>query len=274
MKSCSKMSDVDWGSLNPNRHVAAMVFAVHDISDRDIAGWTMLMVDLANKHFWTKPSSRKGHHHPVDEFCKGGLVLHTLRVAELAVQIREMRQDEPSKTSDMLFSAALIHDMCRYGKPGDLGSEFRSNHDILIYEQAKLIPVKVKESKIILFAASAHMGRWASFSRSPYFGLRADALAKDVHMADCIASGRENIITPRLVKKAMEISDKEADSFGSFLCAHQTLLMFSLIQDIFKGLTLLASRHANAANPEQKAVPKQDSTFKRIQRVLARICRR
>jgi len=81
----------------------------------------------APDYFWTRPSSITGKYHPADEFCAGGLVLHTYKALLLAEEMLrgiddwDMLSNETVKENKEIFIAAIVlHDLYASGKPEQL----------------------------------------------------------------------------------------------------------------------------------------------------------
>lgn len=64
---------------------------------------------LRAKNFWDIPASALAHEHPPDEHTEGGNVLHTARVARMAIAMADSFGLE-SIERDGVLAAALLHD--------------------------------------------------------------------------------------------------------------------------------------------------------------------
>jgi len=127
----------------------------------------------APETFWAKPSSSSGHHHPLDEYTLGGLVLHTRRVCLVAETLIESFGLPPRK-ADIVRAACILHDICRYGPPKSLPCEqSRKDHPELA---ASMI-----SNKAIAAAVRSHMGIWGITKPRT-------RIQWAVHLADVIAS--------------------------------------------------------------------------------------
>jgi len=82
------------------------------IATPSIRDFTIEMMKVAPPSFRTAKASK--HHHPPDEREVGGNALHTLRVVKL-VKLMADSCNFDRTTTDISISAAIIHDMCRYG---------------------------------------------------------------------------------------------------------------------------------------------------------------
>jgi len=87
-----------------------------EITDAGLRGFVEGVLARAPVYFWSVPASTTGRFHPPDEWLPGGLVLHTRRVARVALEIaRGWKLSYEQK--NILVAAALLHDVCKYG-PG------------------------------------------------------------------------------------------------------------------------------------------------------------
>jgi 23S rRNA maturation-related 3'-5' exoribonuclease YhaM len=90
---------------------------VRRISTDSIKAWTAVMLSVAPSAFWDKAASSTGKYHKADENGAGGQVVHTLRVCAMVDHL--VRMDNLSvKERDILLSATILHDICKYGVDG------------------------------------------------------------------------------------------------------------------------------------------------------------
>lgn len=90
--------------------------ACKGIKSEYIQKFTIAALGVAPDYFWEVPSSNTGKYHPPDEFCEGGLIMHTLRAVEV---IKELCRafDIKYYEKDTLLSATILHDLCVGGIP-------------------------------------------------------------------------------------------------------------------------------------------------------------
>ncbi len=138
------------------------------------------------EHFWMKPASSTGHHHPKDEHLPGGLGLHTARVVDVLLLIAKAKNFDIAV--DEAVAACILHDIARYGINERASEHSLNNHAELgefvfrkTWEQnSHEVPLEVADR--IAIAIGRHMGRW---SKNP----PQEDLDWIVHLADLIASG-------------------------------------------------------------------------------------
>lgn len=87
-----------------------------EINGEYIREFTQAALSVAPDYFWIVPSSTTGKHHPPDEFCEGGLILHTLRAVEVVKELCRAF-DVKYYEKDTLISATILHDLCVAGIP-------------------------------------------------------------------------------------------------------------------------------------------------------------
>jgi HD superfamily phosphohydrolase YqeK len=161
---------------------------VKSISDISIKVWTEAMLSVAPAAFWDKAASSTGKYHKADENGVNGQVVHTLRVCAVVVHLVNMEKLTVVER-DILLSAAVIHDICKYGVDG------KTEHTLL---EHPLLVDKLRQNSIVLLPSCAfdqaiietveqHSGRWSS---EPI--LNPTKLGKLLHIADFVAS-RNNI---------------------------------------------------------------------------------
>lgn len=123
-----------------------------------IRDFTKECLSRAYEHFWLRPSSSTGKYHLPDEFSKGGLIKHTKRVCRAAEIL--MRASSASINHDVVISACILHDICKYGD-NIIGTEHTvSNHPQLASKLLKSIPIEFPEKYLIINAVERHMGKW------------------------------------------------------------------------------------------------------------------
>ena len=161
---------------------------VKSISSDSIKLWTEAMLGVAPAAFWDKAASSTGKYHKVDENGAGGQVVHTLRVCAVVTHLVNMEKLSVIDR-DVLLSAAILHDICKYGVDG------KTEHTLL---EHPLLVEKLRQNSMALLPScewdtqiidtiSQHSGRWSS---EPI--LYPTKLGKLLHIADFMAS-RHNV---------------------------------------------------------------------------------
>ena len=115
-------------------------------------------------YFWTAPSSN-GKYHPQDEHTRGGLVLHTMRVAKVSLDMvrpYSLNQWE----SDVIFSAALLHDSFARGVPPRDIQASDDFHPLYPRQQFPFIPfanryLNLATYDAIMECVESHQGKWS-----------------------------------------------------------------------------------------------------------------
>lgn len=152
------------------------------IEDEEIRNLTRECLEKAPPHFWYRPASSTGKYHAKEENEPGGLVLHTKRVCKVGEIFIEAWV--PPLNADVVRSACILHDICKYGNSYSAYRYTLSNHPKLAAEFLKKVwgerfisPTVGK----IFHAIASHMGKWGS-------GFVAEPENLAVHLADVIAT--------------------------------------------------------------------------------------
>ena len=120
-------------------------------------------------------------HHPPDEREAGGNSLHTLRVVKL-VRLLADSCDFDKTTTDISISAAIIHDICRYGL-NDECEVTPKDHALAPRKLAEKHSITCDHADRIFDLAEHHMGRWGPYPYAP------QASPSDVlHFADTVSA--------------------------------------------------------------------------------------
>jgi len=155
---------------------------VHMIENDDIRNFTFSLLDKVSPLNWKKKASR--HHHPEDERGKFGNLIHTIRVARAVVVLSEVTPLS-AWDSDILKSAAVLHDCCRYGIDGE--AEFSvPEHPFLVRELAKKHELGALPQ--VFEVIEAHMGRWGAPRFTPILELRTA-----LHLADYLCTHLDKV---------------------------------------------------------------------------------
>lgn len=165
--------------------------------------WNLLNLNEVKQAF-EYPSSISGKYHPQDEFAKYGLLLHSLRVCNLAVQLYRCSEDYSYNrvAYDTLIASALLHDV-PYKYIGNYTNKTHAHDNSIWYSQnSKMenyiealseIPMVKKYKENIEICIMYHMGRWDLQEHSDYKQFPLNLLAWTLHQSDVIVS-RSNIL--------------------------------------------------------------------------------
>lgn len=81
----------------------------------------------APHEFFTEPASGSGTHHPLHTRAWGGLVEHTILVVKYIDIITTLIKTDKD-TREGLIAAAILHDICKNGRPQGWGSRMVPEH--------------------------------------------------------------------------------------------------------------------------------------------------
>lgn len=157
--------------------------AIYDEELRD--GTIRTFLDGCPPYFWEKPSSSSGKYHSPDERGEYGNWLHTKRVFARYVTLSSSLYEAGEISGyerEAGKSAALIHDMMKYGWLSSNNQHTVNDHDIIAAAVAKEIgdlPAAVYKP------IERHMGSWGE---GPTPSSQHEWL---LHLADKSASGIE-----------------------------------------------------------------------------------
>jgi hypothetical protein len=111
-------------------------------------------------YFWERPTSSSGNYHPKDERGDYGNWLHTKRVYIQFCNLARV-DVEMGLLSEYEFacgqSAALLHDMMKYGWPSSNNEHTVEDHDVIASEVAQHIGDLPPE---VYLTIHAHMSKW------------------------------------------------------------------------------------------------------------------
>jgi hypothetical protein len=133
-------------------------------------------------YFWIKPTSSTGKYHSEDEQGDFGNLLHTKRVFITYLMLSRSYLEQGLITEferECGKSAALLHDMLKYGWPSDNNEHTQSNHDVIGSDVARVIGGTPPE---VYDAIHAHNGAWAD-GKSP-----ENDFEQILHLSDYVAS--------------------------------------------------------------------------------------
>ncbi len=171
------------------------------IEDERIRGFTeWVLEEVAGDWFWEVPASKSDEFHPAWALGEGGLVRHTKAVVYLAREMCRARSIDEVLKIDQVTSAAVIHDVVKWGQHGPRRSSRceweHEHHDYLLRQivgrELRTMGVRdrllIENRKLekVLEIAETHMGRWSRCPRPIHTKLQWV-----LHLADFVASRTE-----------------------------------------------------------------------------------
>lgn len=172
---------------------------VGKIKNDDLRNVAMTMVDDAPDYFWTVAASSTGKYHPQCDLGMGGLVRHSIMVAQATVDFvrSEIFVEDTEMNVDMAIIAGLFHDILKHGIVAEDGTYNKYtvfNHPILGAEFVQThfdnANIDADITKVIVGAINSHMGKWNTDKRNPdiVLSVPSTSFQKLVHSADYVAS--------------------------------------------------------------------------------------
>jgi len=131
------------------------------IKDEEIRRFTEECLNRSPSHFWYRPASSTGKYHSPEENEVGGLILHTKRVCSAAEILIDAWMEPIDK--EIIRSACILHDICKYGTGSSSTRWTLSNHPQLGSNFLREVGRdKYDQSKVnaIANAVAFHSGRW------------------------------------------------------------------------------------------------------------------
>jgi response regulator RpfG family c-di-GMP phosphodiesterase len=136
---------------------------IWNIEDDEIRNRTVdVFIRACPAYFWELPTSSSGNHHPKDERGRFGNWLHTKRVFMMYSNLAESDRELGALSEhdiDCGKSAALIHDMLKYGWPSDNHPHTVDDHPIIAAEVAREMGGLPDHVYNLIYT---HMGPWNS----------------------------------------------------------------------------------------------------------------
>lgn len=188
--------------MNNKEELLGLVGLINNV---EIANFTRKLLDAAPNTFWTAKASR--NHHPLDEKGNGGNLLHTVRVVKLVRIMAEGCQLDQIDV-DILTSAAILHDICRYGLTGT--EDFTTaDHPQLVRELARINKVSCPRSVDVFVLIERHMGKWGDKPYNPE--ITPSAI---LHMADVVSARAEQVWGGDKLPEAAWVGDTPFKGIG------------------------------------------------------------
>lgn len=162
------------------------------IQNDTIREFTQFCLDNAPPYFWENPASSTGKYHSGWSNMHGGLVHHSRAVAYMTKELARSYQLEEIET-DAAIAAAILHDVTKYGLPGN--QHTTKDHDLCaaLYLQhlSKQFPKPVPMLQEICSTVLHHFGPWTSHVKAKKFPEEYSRMEQLVHVADMVASRKE-----------------------------------------------------------------------------------
>ena len=169
------------------------------IKNETIREFTRFCLENAPPYFWEVPSSSGGKYHSRVSNGVGGLVRHTRGTAYTAKELAPAYSLTPDET-DAAISAAILHDICKYGLAG--GKYTVKDHDYIgsnyVFKLAKRFVdegnPEIPLLRDICSSIAYHFGRWsAEVPSRPLKDFPEDysRIEQVVHVADMVASRKD-----------------------------------------------------------------------------------
>lgn len=185
------------------------------IQNARVKNLVLQCLEGAPKYFWIISSSSTGIHHPKDEHCEGGQVVHNKKATKIGNYLCETLSITGLE-KDCVIAACIMYDLCKHGYPDDKGYTV-DGHGYLWTELARNVMTKNDFldsdayrtiSRLIMY----HMGKYDL----PYILDWSDKLACIVHISDFLSS-RDDIIVD--IGGLSEVSiDKERKNQNAAEC--------------------------------------------------------
>ena len=156
------------------------------IQDEEIRNLTKECLKNAPPHFWYRPASSTGKYHAPEENEQGGLIIHTKRVCKIAELLIAGWVDNIN--ADVIRSACILHDICKYGEGYSASRYTLNNHPALGAQFIRIMAQnKYNTSKVdaVANAVTSHMGKFGQgFISAPENLIThlADLLATEVYI--------------------------------------------------------------------------------------------
>lgn len=168
--------------------------ATNLIMDPSLKALVKLALKKVPKEFYSEASSSTGKYHPADEINKGGLVLHTCRVVNMANHLGDFYKIS-QKERDILTAGLILHDSCKGGLPWEVYA--KDHGDVAAAFIAGLKGGNSADAKEVQRAAANHMAQWsqkADGTRDPR--PPKDQLEQIVSYADYLAAQDNVYVLP------------------------------------------------------------------------------
>ena len=165
------------------------VYLIQDIEIRNDV--LQLLSKTVIQEAFAKGSTYAGSNHPEDENKAYGLLLHSLRVVNVATQLFRSDYNTQQIDYDILIDSGILHDVpYKFKENGYTDLNHAHSNAVWFSENTTLIGDKKAK---ILACILHHMGKWDTSTSSDKEKYPLTNLAWVLHLADNLAS-RKNIL--------------------------------------------------------------------------------
>ena len=172
---------------------------VNLIENEDLRNSAIEMMNDAPDYFWEVAASSTGKYHPQCDLGVGGLVRHSIMVAQAAFDFvtSEIFVEDTTLNRDMAIICGLFHDVIKHGpvaEDGTYNPYTVFTHPILganfVREHLEKANIDNDITNTICNAILSHMGKWNTSKYEPGVTLNVPytSFQKLVHSADYMAS--------------------------------------------------------------------------------------
>jgi hypothetical protein len=152
---------------------------VDSITNQELKELVYKILENLPSGFWTRECSKA--YHPADERGEAGNLLHSLRVARVAMKLMEPTQTS-QEDRELLKAASLLHDCIRHGLTGTAPYSVK-DHPELVRQFIKDKNLECELSDKLCKVIETHMGPWGITPFFPTLDLNSA-----LQLADYIAS--------------------------------------------------------------------------------------
>ena len=177
-------TDRDWSIFNP----------LLSKMPKDIADFTILVLESIPSYFYTIPASSSGRFHPQYALGDGGLARHTLAMGLISLDLfgnETICGQFSNREQSLMLCAEVLHDTFKQGltHSGHTVAEHPLLASVFIKELEQNILSK-KEVEIICGCIATHMGSWNKDYTGKFEILDKPSteMQKFVHLVDFLAS--------------------------------------------------------------------------------------
>lgn len=157
------------------------------ISDTILQVQISQVVNTIASKTWRAPSAR--NHHLLDEREEWGNLLHTVRVTRMAAVLSEVASLN-RRDRDLLRSAAILHDCCKFGLYGEDGYLQYQHPEIV---STLMIELKIQIPNEVIGIIRQHTGKWGR-CRLDWTDNRRITLAFLLHVADATVAHLSEVL--------------------------------------------------------------------------------
>lgn len=206
------------------------------IADRAIRAVVVEVLEAAPSDYGTRPSSRTGKHHPIQQLGAGGLARHVKAAVYFCDRISKA-YGLIDRERDYCIAAVILHDI---GKCLCTDETF-TQHDRIGQEFILSVTDKY-EAKIISQLVLAHTGIWGSLGKQPLDSIfRFTKLEQVVHLSDYV-SAQEHVVLDFLPGVTVEQTSPISAMYKCSVCGDKTYILENSIIKRCCNLNMLYDR--------------------------------